>query len=294
MTAHIATPDEWNSMTTAEFAQYKAIIIPDPSCGPLSKIDFLDSTKSVWSPAITGNIILIGTDPVYHAPVTSGALTLIDDGVRFATAGNGTGLYFALSCYYETVESSTVDSLSYFGDITVHGVSGPDKPCYNDVHVVANSSALESLDDSALSNWECSVHEVFTNYPTTGSYGFVPLAIANDATGAGMKDFADGSSGIPYIIVKGATPSGCGDGVFDPSLEEQCDDGPLNETPYSKCSASCKCLFGSLSPGVCAGNSTNTTTSMSTSTPTPSTSSNLSNSRFVVETSLDTILAYRC
>lgn len=270
--AHVATPEEWNSMTTADFAKYKAIIIPDPDCGAVDDISFLDATKATWSPAVLGNMILIGTDPGFHSSSRDGAITLIDDAIQFAASGNGTGLYFALSCYYDSVDSATVDSLSYFGTINVRGQLA----CYNDAHLVANSSALGKLDDSALSDWSCSVHEVFTDYPTTGLYGFEPLAIAEGATGSGLKDFADGSSGIPYIIVKGATPAGCGDGVWDPSLEEECDDGPLNGTPESECSSSCKCLTGSVAPGVCKSNKNTSTSS------TMPTTSAVSNSRYVI------------
>lgn len=258
----MATPEEWNSYTTADFAKYKAIVIPDPDCGSVDDIAFLDATKAAWSPAILGNIILIGTDPGFHASSRKGAITLMNDAVQFSAAGNGTGLYFALSCYYDAVDSATVDSLSEFGDINVRG----NLACYNDAHLVADSTALGTLDDAALSDWSCSVHEVFTSYPTTGLYGFEPLAIAEGADGTGLKDFADGTTGIPYIIVKGAIPAGCGDGVWDSSLEEECDDGDLNGTPGSKCSASCKCLSGSVTPGVCLGDNSTSSSSMPTTT----------------------------
>ncbi|KKY31522.1 hypothetical protein UCDDA912_g08534 [Diaporthe ampelina] len=245
LTAHVASPEEWASYTTADFEKYKAIVIPDPTCGSVNTIDFFDLTKAVWSPAVKGNIILIGTDPTFHSSSQPGALTLIDDAILFSASGNGTGLYFALSCYYDSVDSATVDSLSYFGTITVRGRLA----CYNDAHLVAGSTALNTLDDAALSDWSCSVHEVFSSYPTTGVFGFVPLAIAQGATGDGQEDFADGSNGVPYIIVKGAVPDGCGDGVWDASLEEECDDGTLNGTPESSCSSSCKCLNGAVVPG---------------------------------------------
>lgn len=265
--AHVASPEEWASYTTADFAAYKAIVIPDPTCGSVGTIDFFDLSKADWGPAVMGNIILIGTDPTFHSSSRPGALTLIDDAVLFSASGNGTGLYFALSCYYDSVDSATVDSLSYFGTITVRGKLA----CYNDAHLVADSSALGKLDDAALSDWSCSVHEVFSSYPTTGLFGFEPLAIAQGATGDGQKDFADGSNGIPYIIVKGATPAGCGDSVWDATLEEECDDGPLNGTPESSCSSSCKCLNGSVAPGVCRPPGPNST--FSTSLPTPSSTS---------------------
>lgn len=274
---HVASPEEWASYTTADFESYKAIVIPDPTCGSVNTIDFFDLTKAVWGPAVQGNIILIGTDPTFHSSSQPGALTLIDDAVSFSASGNGTGLYFALSCYYDSVDSATVDSLSYFGTITVRGRLA----CYNDAHLVADSTALGTLDDAALSDWSCSVHEVFSSYPTTGHYGFVPLAIAQGATGEGQKDFADGSNGVPYIIVKGATPDGCGDGVWDASLEEECDDGPSNGTPSSSCSSSCKCLNGAVVPGVCRPPGPNST--FSTTLPTPSSASlpAITNSRYV-------------
>ncbi|CAN8104953.1 unnamed protein product [Discula destructiva] len=155
LTAHVATPGEWNSYTTADFQKYKAIIIPDPDCGSLEDIDFLDATKAAWSPAVLGNIILIGTDPGFHSSSREGAITLINDAIQFAASGNGTGLYFALSCYYDAVDSATVESLSAFGQISVRG----NLACYNDAHLVANSEALATLDDASLSEWSCSVHE---------------------------------------------------------------------------------------------------------------------------------------
>jgi hypothetical protein len=274
---HVASPEEWSSYTTADFESYKAIVIPDPTCGAVDTIDFFDLTKAVWGPAVKGNIILIGTDPTFHSSSQPGALTLIDDAVLFSASGNGTGLYFALSCYYDSVDSATVDSLSYFGTINVRGRLA----CYNDAHLVADSTALGTLDDAALSDWSCSVHEVFSSYPTTGLFGFVPLAIAQGATGDGQKDFADGSNGVPYIIVKGATPDGCGDGIWDPALEEECDDGPANGTPDSSCSSSCKCLNGAVVPGVCRPPGPNST--FSTTLPTPSSTAlpaALTNSRY--------------
>lgn len=60
MTAKAVSESEWRAMTTADFAKYKAIVIADPSCGSLSDIQFLDDTKTVWSPAVLGNMILIG------------------------------------------------------------------------------------------------------------------------------------------------------------------------------------------------------------------------------------------
>lgn len=209
-------------------------------------------------------MILIGTDPTYHASSRSGAINLIDDAIKFAASGPiGTGLYFSLSCYYDSVNITTIKALSYFGTFYVRGRLA----CYNDAHLVATADELTTVDDSKLGNWSCSVHEVFTEYPklgiAPGTDGFEALAIARNATGDGEETYADGSAGIPYIIARGATPVGCGDGVVN--SPEECDNGTLNGTPGNPCSASCKCLYGVVSPGVCGPANTTSSSSMSSS-----------------------------
>lgn len=242
-TTKTVTEAEWAAMTTEDFAKFKAIVVPDPNCGSVSTIKFLEDSRDAWSPAVTGNIILIGTDPSYHFSQGK-AKTLIDNSIQFAAAGTTpagvpqTGLYFALSCYYEDEESAKVEALSYFGDFTVRG----NLDCYNQVHLVASSGAMDSLDDASLSDWSCSVHEAFSSYPSVGTNGFQALAIAEDILGVGSQTFGDGTVGLPYIISRGATPAKCGDGVWDEEFGEECDDG--NILNGDGCSLSCKCESG--------------------------------------------------
>jgi hypothetical protein len=69
------TQEQWLAMTTAQFAAYKAIILADnDGDGDLSDIQFLENSTAVWSPAVTGNMILIGN---FHQPIT-GIKILID------------------------------------------------------------------------------------------------------------------------------------------------------------------------------------------------------------------------
>jgi hypothetical protein len=173
-------------------------------------------------------------------------VTLIDNAIRFAASGVSptgqslTGLYFALSCYYQDVDTATVDALSYFGDFEVRG----NLDCYNNAHIVASSPALGTLTDAALSDWSCSVHEAFSVYPSVGVNGFQALAIAKDIIGTGSQTFGDGTIGLPYIISRGATPAGCGNGVWEKTFGEECDDGKNNGVLGDPCSISCKCLSG--------------------------------------------------
>jgi hypothetical protein len=47
-------------MTTVDFARYDAIVVPDLNSDYLTSLDFLEESKDIWSPAITGSIIIIG------------------------------------------------------------------------------------------------------------------------------------------------------------------------------------------------------------------------------------------
>ena len=289
LTAKVVTVAEWQTMSTADFAAYKAIVLADPDCSSdPTVVSFLSDTKATWGPAIQGNIVLIGkhmfsipstrrelistgTDPTFHfSSGTAGAGVLIDNAIRFAAAGvsstgaSQTGLYFALSCYYTDVDSATVDALSYFGDFEVRG----NLDCYNEAHIVASSPALGTLDDAALSDWSCSVHEAFSVYPSVGVNGFQALAIAKDIIGVGSQTFGDGTIGLPYIISRGATPAGCGNGIWEPSFGEECDDGKNNGASGDPCSISCKCLSGRpTGDGHCLPPLTNSTSSSSSYKP---------------------------
>ncbi|RAL58647.1 hypothetical protein DID88_003011 [Monilinia fructigena] len=261
-TTKVVSEAQWKTMTAAEFAAFKAIVIADPDCSTSpSDVQFLTDTKNTWGPAVQGNIVVIGTDPTFHFSAQPGAKVLIDNSINFAAAAKSlagaqqTGLYFALSCYYNNVDSAKVESLSYFGDFTVRG----NLACYNKAHIVASSPALGTLNDAALSDWSCSVHEAFSSYPSVGTNGFQALAIAQDVIGDGSQTFGDKTIGLPYIISRGATPAACGDGKWDASLNEECDDG--NTVSSDGCSASCKCESGRpTGDGHCLPALTNTTT----------------------------------
>lgn len=116
------------------------------------------ANHDTWGAAITGNIIINGTDPVFHDGQGGNALTR--HSVDFAIAQtNKTGLYASLSCYFHDTDPHTpvpmLDGLRP-GGFSMTGVG-----CYNDAHIVATHPALAELTDTELSNWSCSVHEAF-------------------------------------------------------------------------------------------------------------------------------------
>jgi cysteine-rich repeat protein len=191
-----------------------------------------------------------GTDPSYHYTYgrTLGAGALINSSISFAAAGQSTagqtltGAYVALSC---SGKLDTIPFLSYFGTFSTVQASS------NTALVVASSPALGTLSSADLSNWGASVHEAFLAYPDSGLNSFTPLAVLGDYTGVGVKTFAGGVTGLPYIIARGATPSGCGNGKWEALLGEECDDG--NTKSGDGCSSSCKCESGKPNgDGTCA------------------------------------------
>lgn len=237
-TVEVASDFGWRSKTAADFATYRAIILGDATCTGLGAAQAALDTRAIWGPVVTGNVILVGTDPVFHTTYGPGAgpAAVTNNAVKFAAAdADKTGAYISLSCYYHDTSAHTpVPLLSTFGAFTLTGVG-----CYNDAHIVATHPALSGLTDSGLSNWSCSVHEAFDGFPE--ERGFAPLAIARDPAGSrlpGSKDFADGSHGVPYILARGATPVLCGDSIIQPP--EQCDNGSLNGTPGTPCSSTCR------------------------------------------------------
>jgi cysteine-rich repeat protein len=232
-TVEVATAADWSAKTSADFATYRAIILGDPTCTSYNTAPLAEAVKNrhVWGPVVDGNVIVMGTDPVWH-----GKSTVTRNVVRFASAQTGkTGMYISLSCYYHYAPPKTrVALLEPFGTFTVSSVG-----CYNDAHIVAQHTALSGLTNSLLSNWGCSVHEAFDGYPAAN---FTPLVIARDDPNEprlpSSQDFSDGSRGLPYVLVRGATPVNCGDGVVQ--YPEECDTGTSNGVPGTTCSPVCR------------------------------------------------------
>jgi hypothetical protein len=210
LTVDVVTPAQWASMTTAQFAAYKAIILGDPTCqvggtaNPFTAAAL--ANKSVWGPAVNGNIAIWGTDPTFHTefgPFT-GPRQVVHSSIDFAAHGAAgkTGAYVSLSCYYNgTTAHTAVPLLDAFettpGQFTLTGVPG----CFNSSHIVATSSALNGLTDASLSNWNCSVHEAFDLWASD----FAVLAIALTGT---SYTAPDGSVGTPYVLARGNISAG--------------------------------------------------------------------------------------
>ncbi len=208
-TVEVVDAAGWAAKTRADFASYRAIILGDPTCttGDASLAPAV-ANETVWGPAVTGNVLLVGTDPTYHSfygpgnigSPGSGPYSLIQNAISFAAGAPGaTGAYISLSCYYAYALAHTpVPVLDAFstGGFTVLGTNAA-VGCFNDAHIVATHPALAGLTDPDLQNWSCSVHEAFDQWPNT----FQVLAIARNV--GGSYTARDGSVGTPYILARG-------------------------------------------------------------------------------------------
>lgn len=188
------------------FDKYRALIIGDPICntsssGYLAALSVLNGTKTTWTPMVTGNVIIEGVDNAFHAGSLVGADKTLKRGIAFAVNDpTKTGLYYAMSCYYDytapAVTPTLVPHLTGFGTFMTRNYN---YVCFDDAHIVATHpvfTATPALTDSELSGWSCSTHEGFDVWPAN----FIVLAIALTN---GTYTATDGSNGIPYILVRG-------------------------------------------------------------------------------------------
>lgn len=119
-TVVVASALDWAGMTASDFASYKAVVLGDRSCsivGTSPDLDAALANRAVWTPAITGNVVVVGTDPTFHSSFYAGGLPVSDgdqvaaSGIAFAASEPGkTGAYIAarvlLSRYASRYSSS--------------------------------------------------------------------------------------------------------------------------------------------------------------------------------------------
>lgn len=198
------TGPAWQSMTTAQFKSYRALIIGDDTCPsmspPLPTAPIVVSANN-WGMAVEGPAIVIGTDPTYHKASRPGATQLITSGIIFAASDAArTGAYITLSCHYHFSAVGTAVSMLGgpsigLGEFKVMGSSFVANK--EDAHIVASHPALAGLTDADLASWSNSVHNGFTSWPS----GWNVLALTRDPGGPFTAP-RDGTKGYPYILAR--------------------------------------------------------------------------------------------
>jgi RHS repeat-associated protein len=199
----VAPPSTWDSMTTAQFAAYSAIVIGDPStsssCALTPPSDAV-STAATWGGAVTGNVAVVGTAPVFAG---SAGTSLIKDGIAYALAGSGTGLYVSLNCEYQNSPAGTAVPLLSGVDGGGFTATGQGAGCPNSGTVntweAGDTAQFTGISNSALGGWAgpaCSVMETLDSWPA----GFNALAYYQEASPANFTA-SDGATGQPYVLL---------------------------------------------------------------------------------------------
>jgi hypothetical protein len=225
----VASASTWDAMTTAEFEEYNAIIIGDPSssssCSTTVPSAAL-SDASTWGAAVTdtgGYVSVLGTAP---ALAGSSATTLIKDAIGYALSGSGTGLYASLNCDYESSSAGT--SVPLLADVYGGGfqATGQESTCTNSGTVntitAEGVSSFNGLTSSGLADWAspaCSVEETFNAWPTNFS------AVGYDAgVTPALFTASDGATGQPYVLL-GVPESSSSVLDLSPSTDGEVEDG---------------------------------------------------------------------
>jgi PASTA domain len=191
----------WSSMTTAQFAAYRAIVIGDNhDSGDPTDLAAAESNAGVWGAAVNGNVIVTTADVEYHADFSGGgsdpgAVTYASRALAFA-AGSPvqTGAYLAVDQYNSGAEAKVLDAFVPGGFLTTNDD-------FDTIHIDPAVTGPTGLSDSVLSDWGETAHSYFSRYPST----FRVWAIG--AQSPGVYTTSDGQDGFPTFLVRPAGPT---------------------------------------------------------------------------------------
>ena len=205
-TATVEPAATWDTLTTADFQSYNAIIIGDPStttCSSTVPSDAL-STAATWGAAVTGNVAVLG-----RAPAVGGGNKLIEDGISYGASGSATGLYVALNCEYSAAAAGTdvtlLDQVEG-GGFTVTGQGGNCPSAAGTVNTwealaLTPFNGLTSGDVGPWASPACSVQETLNSWPA----GLAGVAYYTGATPATFTA-SDGATGQAYVVAGVSVP----------------------------------------------------------------------------------------
>jgi hypothetical protein len=202
------TAAQWTAMTAAQFGQYDALVVGDPTCSSVAAS--VTGNVSTWAPVVmgtaggrtqAGNRVLVGTDPVYHRSAHTGADHLIQDGIAFAGAQPGrTGIYLDNSCGGVAALVPALNALSAGSGTWTDGGGS----CGDKVSKIASNSLFDSLVSADMQAWGCSIHETYGSWKSD----WFPLAIDTLSTAKPVCGYDTTSHaavcGTPYILIAGS------------------------------------------------------------------------------------------
>lgn len=154
----VASEAVWRAMTTADFASYHLILIGDEGCsGRSAAVEaILQDTWPAWNRAITGRVVVHGTDPGCHRS-NAGAARFLRDSLRWAASGPGTGLWISSDW-----GRNNFSDLSGFGSWTTVTLHQEQFTISDRAHPIFAGST-----DASMSNWGNTSHSYIQTFPAS-------------------------------------------------------------------------------------------------------------------------------
>lgn len=220
----------WDAMTAAQFAAFNLLIIGDPFCSDTAASAI--SNASTWAPVVmgnaggatvTGNRVLISTDPEFHFanggggaqpqtpgdPSTAGAEHLDEAGMSFAGQQTGaTNLFFDTSCADPGGGAQGSGDIAVLDQLTTtgpgHWTEDPSPPCGGSVQKIAANAAFNIVSDTDIQGWSCSDHQTWPAFPTDWDAVAVATDTATHPTCGTDPSTGTTACGEAYVLVSGS------------------------------------------------------------------------------------------
>ncbi len=182
-TVTIADAAMWNALTTADFGGFDALWVDANVCSTsATTLVTLRDSRAVWGPAVTGNVVILSSDPILHAggnnPAGLGARAIMRNSATWITAagrtasGGSTGMYIQYGCLNGSTSSPEVSVTAFesvFGmplavnrnrnvEIATITATGATHPILNGI---VASGGTQNL------TWGVFCHGTFTAIPTS-------------------------------------------------------------------------------------------------------------------------------
>lgn len=192
---------QWNAATTAQFAQFDVIYIPD---GAGSYSDFANK-RNVYGAAVTGRAALTGVHFEHCSSWSpnSGPCRVLKASILWIHAGQGTGLLAST----QYANASWLPTVAPFNGVTYSHTGGG----FDLVRITDPGHAtMQGSTDASLSNFFNSSHSIFGNIG-----GFTSVAEICDRGGTYYPGSCPGTFRPHFLVSSGAFADQDGDGIGD-------------------------------------------------------------------------------
>ena len=209
----------WASAIASDFAAFDAIVIGDKNCSGPSSTDFepLYTSRATWTAAVTGNIVVTGTDAGCHSGST-GAAPFLLAAADWASSGGGTGLY--ASGDWGRRDFDYLDTWGTWGTTTSH----------YDAVTITDSTHPIFTGVSTVSGWGNTAHAYIDTYPTgwdvmaTDSSGNATILVFDSCDADGDGDLDADRCGGGDCDDSDATISSLAAEIVGDGIDQDCDE----------------------------------------------------------------------